>query len=41
MSKDRAELKGVVKYAVLKVMRIVPLARERSHVIAVWHISIF
>ena len=33
MSKDHAELKGVVKCTVLRVGRIVPLAQERSHVI--------
>ena len=38
MSKGRAQLKGVVKCTVLRVGRIVPLARERSHVILVRHI---
>ena len=36
-SKGHVELKGVVKYTVLRAGRIVPLARERSHVILVRH----
>ena len=38
MSKGHAELKGVLKCTVLRVGRIVPIARECSHVIIVRHI---
>ena len=40
MSKDHAELKGVVQCTVLRVGQIVPLAWERSHVVLVRHILI-
>ena len=39
MSKGHADLKRAVKCAVLRVGIVVPLKRERSHVILVMHIA--